>query len=73
MSGYAQQQVLLQVTEGSSPVDQLRDSAGPAVLAVVMMSNSLSTVDIVNQQTGAGLLSWNICHRCSDLLDLCPG
>ena len=31
-----------------------------AVLAVVMMSNSLSTVDIVNQQTGAGILSWNI-------------
>jgi NAD(P)H-quinone oxidoreductase subunit 1 len=31
-----------------------------AVLAVVMMSNSLSTVDIVDQQTGAGILSWNI-------------
>ncbi len=31
-----------------------------AVLAVVMMSNSLSTVDIVNQQTSAGILSWNI-------------
>ena len=31
-----------------------------AVLAVVMMSNSLSTVDIVNQQTGAGVLRWNI-------------
>ena len=31
-----------------------------AVLAIVMMSNSLSTVDIVNQQTGAGILSWNI-------------
>ena len=31
-----------------------------AVLAVVMMSNSLSTVDIVNQQNTAGLLSWNI-------------
>ena len=31
-----------------------------AVLAVVMMSNSLSTVDIVQQQTGAGILSWNI-------------
>ena len=31
-----------------------------AVLAVVMMSNSLSTIDIVNQQTGAGILSWNI-------------
>ena len=25
-----------------------------------MMSNSLSTVDIVDQQTGAGILSWNI-------------
>ena len=31
-----------------------------AVLAIVMMSNSLSTVDIVKQQTGAGILSWNI-------------
>ena len=31
-----------------------------SVLAVVMMSNSLSTVDIVNQQSGAGILSWNI-------------
>lgn len=31
-----------------------------AVLAVVMMSNSLSTVDIVNQQTGYGLLGWNV-------------
>ena len=31
-----------------------------AVLAVVMMSNSLSTVDIVNQQNGSGILSWNI-------------
>ncbi|MGF1490952.1 MAG: NADH-quinone oxidoreductase subunit NuoH [Microcoleaceae cyanobacterium] len=31
-----------------------------AVLAVVMMSNSLSTVDIVEQQAGYGLLGWNI-------------
>jgi NAD(P)H-quinone oxidoreductase subunit 1 len=31
-----------------------------SVLAVVMMSNSLSTVDIVNQQAGAGIFSWNI-------------
>ena len=31
-----------------------------AVLAVVMMSNSLSTVDIVEQQNHLGLLSWNI-------------
>ena len=31
-----------------------------AVLAIVMMTNSLSTVDIVGQQTGAGILSWNI-------------
>jgi NAD(P)H-quinone oxidoreductase subunit 1 len=31
-----------------------------AVLAVVMMSNSLSTVDIVNQQAGYGILGWNI-------------
>ncbi|HEY9699780.1 MAG TPA: NADH-quinone oxidoreductase subunit NuoH [Trichocoleus sp.] len=31
-----------------------------AVLAVVMMSNSLSTVDIVQQQAGYGILGWNI-------------
>tara|TARA_B100000700_G_C14966982_1_gene819336 strand:- start:452 stop:1612 length:1161 start_codon:yes stop_codon:yes gene_type:complete len=31
-----------------------------SVLAVVMMSNSLSTVDIVQQQNGIGILSWNI-------------
>ena len=31
-----------------------------AVLAVVMMSNSLSTIDIVNQQSSYGILSWNI-------------
>lgn len=31
-----------------------------AVLAVVMMSNSLSTVDIVQQQADYGILSWNV-------------
>jgi len=31
-----------------------------SVLAVVMMSNSLSTVDIVQQQSGYGILGWNI-------------
>jgi NAD(P)H-quinone oxidoreductase subunit 1 len=31
-----------------------------SVLAVVMMSNSLSTVDIVDQQSGYGILGWNI-------------
>lgn len=31
-----------------------------AVLAVVMMSNSMSTLDIVNQQSGYGILGWNI-------------
>lgn len=31
-----------------------------SVLAIAMMSNSLSTVDIVNQQSGYGLLGWNI-------------
>ncbi len=31
-----------------------------SVLAIVMISNSLSTVDIVNQQNTAGFLSWNI-------------
>ncbi len=31
-----------------------------SVLAVVMMSNSLSTIDIVQQQAGYGILGWNI-------------
>ena len=31
-----------------------------SVLAIVMMSNSLSTIDIVNSQNTAGILSWNI-------------
>ncbi|NJR60999.1 MAG: NADH-quinone oxidoreductase subunit NuoH [Cyanobacteria bacterium CRU_2_1] len=31
-----------------------------AVLAIAMMSNSLSTIDIVNQQSGYGILSWNV-------------
>ncbi len=31
-----------------------------SVLAVVMMSNSLSTIDIVQQQSGYGILGWNI-------------
>jgi NAD(P)H-quinone oxidoreductase subunit 1 len=31
-----------------------------SVLAIVMMSNSLSTIDIVEQQSGYGLLGWNI-------------
>ena len=31
-----------------------------SVLAVVMMTNSLSTIDIVQQQNTAGILSWNI-------------
>ena len=31
-----------------------------AVLAVVMISNSLSTIDIVEQQSGYGILGWNV-------------
>lgn len=31
-----------------------------SVIAVVMMSNSLSTIDIVEQQSSLGILSWNI-------------
>ncbi|WP_299485758.1 NADH-quinone oxidoreductase subunit NuoH [Acaryochloris sp. IP29b_bin.137] len=34
-----------------------------AVLAVVMMSNSLSTIDIVNQQSGYGILGWNVIRQ----------
>jgi NAD(P)H-quinone oxidoreductase subunit 1 len=31
-----------------------------SVLAIVMMSNSLSTIDIVGQQSTYGILSWNV-------------
>ncbi|MBW4631521.1 MAG: NADH-quinone oxidoreductase subunit NuoH [Iphinoe sp. HA4291-MV1] len=31
-----------------------------AVLAIAMMSNSLSTIDIVEQQSGYGILGWNV-------------
>lgn len=31
-----------------------------SVLAIAMMSNSLSTIDIVEQQSGYGVLSWNV-------------
>lgn len=31
-----------------------------SVLAIAMMSNSLSTIDIVEQQSGYGILSWNV-------------
>jgi NADH dehydrogenase subunit H (EC 1.6.5.3) len=31
-----------------------------AVLAIAMMSNSLSTIDVVHQQAGYGILSWNV-------------
>ncbi|MBD2059888.1 NADH-quinone oxidoreductase subunit NuoH [Oculatella sp. FACHB-28] len=31
-----------------------------SVVAIVMMSNSLSTIDIVQQQSGYGILGWNV-------------
>jgi NAD(P)H-quinone oxidoreductase subunit 1 len=31
-----------------------------SVLAIAMMSNSLNTIDIVEQQAGYGILSWNL-------------
>jgi NAD(P)H-quinone oxidoreductase subunit 1 len=39
-----------------------------AVLAIVMMSNSLSTVDIVEQQSGYGILGWNVWRQPIGLL-----
>ncbi|MDY6786227.1 MAG: NADH-quinone oxidoreductase subunit NuoH [Cyanobacteriota bacterium] len=39
-----------------------------SVLAVVMMSNSLSTIDIVNQQSGYGILGWNIWRQPAGFL-----
>lgn len=39
-----------------------------SVLAVVMMSNSLSTIDIVEQQSGYGILGWNIWRQPAGFL-----
>jgi NAD(P)H-quinone oxidoreductase subunit 1 len=39
-----------------------------AVLAIAMMSNSLSTIDIVNQQSGYGILGWNVWRQPVGLL-----
>jgi NAD(P)H-quinone oxidoreductase subunit 1 len=39
-----------------------------AVLAIAMMSNSLSTVDIVDQQAGYGILGWNIWRQPAGFL-----
>jgi len=39
-----------------------------SVLAIVMMSNSLSTVDIVQQQSGYGILGWNIWRQPAGFL-----
>jgi NAD(P)H-quinone oxidoreductase subunit 1 len=39
-----------------------------AVLAIVMMSNSLSTIDIVEQQSGYGILGWNIWRQPAGFL-----
>jgi NAD(P)H-quinone oxidoreductase subunit 1 len=39
-----------------------------AVLAVVLMSNSLSTIDIVSQQSGYGILGWNIWRQPAGFL-----
>jgi NAD(P)H-quinone oxidoreductase subunit 1 len=47
-----------------------------AVLAIVMMSNSLSTIDIVEQQSGYGILGWNIWRQpvgFPHFLDCCSG
>lgn len=39
-----------------------------AVLAIAMLSNSLSTVDIVQQQSGYGILGWNVWRQPAGLL-----
>lgn len=39
-----------------------------SVLAIVMMSNSLSTIDIVQQQSGYGILGWNVWRQPAGLL-----
>lgn len=39
-----------------------------SVLAIAMMSNSLSTIDIVNQQSGYGILGWNVWRQPAGFL-----
>ncbi len=39
-----------------------------AVLAIAMMSNSLSTIDIVEQQSGYGILGWNVWRQPAGFL-----
>lgn len=39
-----------------------------SVLAIAMMSNSLSTIDIVDQQSGYGILGWNVWRQPVGLL-----
>jgi NAD(P)H-quinone oxidoreductase subunit 1 len=39
-----------------------------AVLAIILMSNSLSTIDIVQQQSGYGILGWNIWRQPAGFL-----
>ncbi|MBD1938616.1 NADH-quinone oxidoreductase subunit NuoH [Microcoleus sp. FACHB-68] len=39
-----------------------------SVLAIVMMSNSLSTIDIVQQQSGYGIIGWNVWRQPVGLL-----
>ena len=39
-----------------------------SVLAIAMMSNSLSTIDIVQQQSGYGILGWNIWRQPAGFL-----
>jgi len=39
-----------------------------SVLAIAMMSNSLSTIDIVEQQSGYGILGWNIWRQPAGFL-----
>jgi NAD(P)H-quinone oxidoreductase subunit 1 len=39
-----------------------------SVLAIVMMSNSLSTIDIVQQQSGYGILGWNLWRQPAGFL-----
>ncbi|MBW4678779.1 MAG: NADH-quinone oxidoreductase subunit NuoH [Microcoleus vaginatus WJT46-NPBG5] len=39
-----------------------------SVLAIAMMSNSLSTIDIVQQQSGYGIIGWNVWRQPVGLL-----
>ncbi len=60
MSGYASKYSLLGGLRAAAQSISYEIPLALSVLAIAMMSNSLSTIDIVQQQSGYGILGWNI-------------